>query len=647
MEKDNLYNFISLKLSAHKTPVFKEEKQKDWVIYGAEKGDYYNNYPAYLTYLYNRSSKQNAFINGKVHYICGNGIGFDAHGLSVEAMAEANDFINKENSNGDTLKDIIQKATLDKKLYGGFYLEIIWNKSGKSFDVFHISYNSLRKAKNDDGYWYSRDWSNKKQDEETTGLKYIDAFTPEGGSGSQIYCAKEYRPDLEYYPLPDYLASCVYTEVDVELSNYRLNAIKSGFNAGTIISFNNGRPTDEEKESIETTLKDKFVGTDQANSLLLSFAASKESAPSIARLAPQNVDTQLDSLNEQVTQELIIGHRITNPMLVGVKTSGELGGNDGEAINKSYLLYKSTYVEPNQKEIEKEFNYLLGLKGFKNRIYLKEVTPMQEVLPIEEKVKVMTKNEIREMFNLDAIEEVVPPTQVVSSTIHRFGEPTCCEHSFSEQEYEDIESTIEVFRQYGEDLDRYEFVDKKYIFNSVSADDVFEDEITNYAFDILEGDVKLLYRNIIDLLSKDPLMSNNSIADTLKTPLNRVKIAVDRLIKDGAINVGNEDVPNRVPTKEAIKVIDEQGAKTENLRIMYTYEPRPGQKALLPTSREFCVKLINAGKIYTRQQIEQISNVVGYDVWAKRGGWWTRKGGDVTTPYCRHNWVQNVVRIKK
>lgn len=641
MEKDNLYNFISLKLSAHKTPIFKEEKQKDWIIYGAEKGDYYNNYPAYLTYLYNRSSKQNAFINGKVHYICGNGVGFDAHGLNIEAKASVNDFLNKPNDNGDTLKDVIQKSVLDKKLYGGFYLEIVWNKSGKSFEIYHMAYNSLRKAKNDDGYWYSKDWANKKQDEETTGLKYIDAFTPEGGTGSQIYCAKEYRPDLDYYPLPDYLASCVYAEIDVELSNYRLNAIKSGFNAGTIISFNNGRPTDEERENIEDKLKEKFVGTDQANSLLINFSASKESAPTIARLAPQNVDTQLDSLNEQVTQELIIGHRISNPLLVGVKTPGELGGTN--QISESFLLYRSTYIEPNQKEIEKEFNYLLGLKGFANRIYLKEVTPMQEVLPIEEKVKVMTKNEIREMFNLEAIEEIEPIKPVISTTVHRFEEDECCSHSFSQ---EDIESTIEVFRQYGEDIDKFEFIDKKYLFK-FSIDDVFENEVKTYGFDILEGDVKLLYRNIIDLLSKDPLMSNNSIADTLKTPLNRVRVAVDRLIKDGAINLGNEDVPNRVPTKEAIKVIDEQGAKTENLRIMYTYEPRPGQKALLPTSREFCVKLMNAGKIYSRQQIEQISNVVGYDVWAQRGGWWTRKGGDVTTPYCRHVWVQNVVRIKK
>ena len=80
-------------------------------------------------------------------------------------------FLNKPNDNGDTLKDVIQKSVLDKKLYGGFYLEIVWNKSGKSFEIYHMAYNSLRKAKNDDGYWYSKDWANKKQDEETTGLK--------------------------------------------------------------------------------------------------------------------------------------------------------------------------------------------------------------------------------------------------------------------------------------------------------------------------------------------------------------------------------------------------------------------------------------------------------------------------------------------
>ena len=69
--ENNIYDVINLKLQAHKTPVFKEEKSKEWIIYGAERDGYYNNYPAYLLYLYNRSSKHNAFINGKVLYICG------------------------------------------------------------------------------------------------------------------------------------------------------------------------------------------------------------------------------------------------------------------------------------------------------------------------------------------------------------------------------------------------------------------------------------------------------------------------------------------------------------------------------------------------------------------------------------------------
>ncbi len=97
--ENKLYEVINLKLQAHKTPVFKEEKQKEWIIYGADReGGYYNNYPAYLLYLYNRSSKHNSFINGKVLYICGAGVGFDsdqaylaweqAHPQRAPALAE-------------------------------------------------------------------------------------------------------------------------------------------------------------------------------------------------------------------------------------------------------------------------------------------------------------------------------------------------------------------------------------------------------------------------------------------------------------------------------------------------------------------------------------------------------------------------------
>jgi len=637
--ENNIYDVINLKLQAHKTPVFKEEKSKEWIIYGAERDGYYNNYPAYLLYLYNRSSKHNAFINGKVLYICGAGVGFDSDSLSIEDIARANDFLNKENTNFDTLKDIVKKCVLDKKLFGGYYLEVIWNKAGNNFELLHFPYNNLRKAKDAEGYWYSKDWSKQKQTPEDTDLEYIPLFDPEKPSPRQIFVSKEYRPDLDAYPLPDYVASAVYAEIDVELSNYRLNAIKSGFNAGTILNFSNGRPTEEEKEEIEARLKEKFTGTDRANSLLISFSGNRETAPTIEHLTPQNVDAQLTELNDQVIQELIIGHHIPNPMLVGIKTPGELGNKD--QINDSYELYKSTYIIPNQREIEKDFNYLLKLKGFANRIYLKELDPIEEQLPIEEKIKVMTKNEVREMYGLPPIEEEVKP--IVSSAIHRFCEPeledTCCEHSF--KSVSEIDEIIEIFKMFGEDKDAFEFYEQK-----------FMNEDGKFEFAEISPLSNSLKRDIVALLDKDPLMENKTIADTLRIKEDRVADLIQSLIDEEQISVkekvsGGDKKVIRVPKSSAIRQANKIGNEFEDFKIMYSYEWRPGVKPNKRNSREFCVKLLDANKMYSRAQIEQISKIVGWDVWNFRGGWWTRKGGEARTPFCRHIWQANVVKTKK
>ena len=645
--ENNIYDVINLKLQAHKTPVFKEEKSKEWIIYGADKeGGYYNNYPGYLLYLFNRSSKHNAFINGKVLYICGAGVGFDSTDLSIQDIALANDFINKENTNFDTLKDIVKKCVLDKKLFGGYYLEVIWNKAGNNFELLHFPYNNLRKAKDADGYWYSKDWSKQKQSPEETDLEYIPLFDPEKPTGRQIFVSKEYRPDLDAYPLPDYVASAVYAEVDVELSNYRLNAIKSGFNAGTILNFSNGRPTEEEKEEIEARLKEKFTGTDRANSLLITFSGNKDSAPTIEHLTPQNVDAQLTELNDQVIQELIIGHHIPNPMLVGIKTAGELGTKD--QINDSYELYKNTYIIPNQAEIEKDFNYLLKLKGFSNRIYLKELDPIEEQLPIEEKIKVMTKNEVREMYGLPPLEEEVKP--IVSSAIHRFDDHVCkhsfafddhvCDHSFTSQS--EIDEVIEIFKMFGDDRENYEVIEKKFM---------NEENRFDFAVDVSPLS-KQIKRDIVGLLDKDPLMDNKTIADTLRIKEDRVADLINDMVKEELIkvketNTGGQKKDVRVPTSEAIRTSNRLGTDTEDYKIMYTYEWRAGVKPDKRNSREFCVKLLDANKMYSRAQIEQISKIVGYDVWNYRGGWWTRKGGQTRTPFCRHIWSANVVKIKK
>jgi len=50
--------------------------------------------------------------------------------------------------------------------------------------------------------------------------------------------------------------------------------------------------------------------------------------------------------------------------------------------------------------------------------------------------------------------------------------------------------------------------------------------------------------------------------------------------------------------------------------------------------------------MYTRSEIETMSSRLGYSVWDRRGGWWTKPNG-VHSESCRHTWKSNIVTRKK
>ena len=82
-------DILVLKFADSKVPVFKETKNKDYIKYG-EKDDY----PDYLTYLFNKSSKHNAIVTGKVDYIFGGG--FENAGFIINRLDETLNDVSKK-----------------------------------------------------------------------------------------------------------------------------------------------------------------------------------------------------------------------------------------------------------------------------------------------------------------------------------------------------------------------------------------------------------------------------------------------------------------------------------------------------------------------------------------------------------------------
>ena len=147
MDKNNILIF---NFEAHKPPVFKEAKGKDYVLYGSGK-EWRNRYPDYLVDLYNKSSKLNAIVNGKSNYISGRGWIVDGTVTHLEDKVKLASFI--KSVGNDSLHELTKKISKDEVIFGGFALEVIVNKDGKGLTINHFDFGNIRVGIEEDTYF--------------------------------------------------------------------------------------------------------------------------------------------------------------------------------------------------------------------------------------------------------------------------------------------------------------------------------------------------------------------------------------------------------------------------------------------------------------------------------------------------------------
>ena len=119
----------------------------------------------------------------------------------------------------------------------------------------------------------------------------------------------------------------------------------------------------------------------------------------------------------------------------------------------------------------------------------------------------------------------------------------------------------------------------------------------------------------------------------------------NKVIEPKIEKIGDDEVTNWNVLKTANEIPGKDSKITEVL-IRYSYEWRvPSKERDSSTSRQFCKDLMAMRKLYTRYEIEMMSERFGYSVWDRCGGFWNNNG---TIEYkCRHQWVANIVKRKK
>lgn len=313
---------------------------KDFISWGSD-----NKYPNFLWGLYNTCSTLQTIINGTGDYVCGDDI-----------VCNVSGFTSTVNKKGETMSDIIQKIAIDYLVFGSFAVQVIRNINGGVAEIYWLDINKLRSDEKNEVFYYSEDW-NKSYGRVKT-LIY-PKFKQGDSNPTSIFYFKGNK-SRGVYGMPIWAAAVKNAQIENNITDFHLNEIENNFMTSKLISFNNGQPSDEQKEEIERNLNEKFAGAKNAARVMISFSDSKENAPEVISLSTDDFAERYASLEKRNKEQIFIAFR-AQPIIFGLQK--ENNGFSQDEYLQSFALFNRTMVKPIQNIIINSFDKIFSEKN--------------------------------------------------------------------------------------------------------------------------------------------------------------------------------------------------------------------------------------------------------------------------------------------
>lgn len=366
------YVFKAQQFKAIELPRIEEKRGKEWVDYGFD-----NLYPNLLIDLFNTSAMHHTCIEAKVDAVIGEGI--KTFGSTLV------------NSHGETLDEIFEKITKDYELFGGYSLNVIWTNDGANIaEIYHLPFNNVRSGKLDENekveeYWYCQDWTKHRK---YPPISYAPYSTTDNRdeNASQVFYFFDYTIGQFYYPLPSYVGALNDIDIDARVSRFHANNLKNGLAPSMMLTFRNGIPTPDEQQEIWRDVEQTFAGEENAGRFFLNFSEPGRE-PQVNSIENANSDYYI-TLEERIASRILTAHRITSPLLLGIKDSAGFSSNADE-IKVAYAHFVGTVIRPDRKKILDSLNKIFTVFGYNVKL---EVIPAEILILEDGKLQNITEN---------------------------------------------------------------------------------------------------------------------------------------------------------------------------------------------------------------------------------------------------------------
>lgn len=317
---------------------------KQIVSYGAD-----NEAPTLFYNCYKNSATLKSVIDGYCSYILGDDVVISDEGAKWREEV---------NRTGMTMRQLIAQITLDYMLYGGFAIQVIYNKLGGVAELYPLNFAKCRTNEYGTKIIYSKkSWSKyaKKGEEfDCFNRKTFDANHP-----TQIFYFKgDFTKTV--YPLPLWHGALTDVLTEIECSKYSLNSVSSGFMARYTLQFpNTGNLTEEQQKDIEDSIKAKFCGTDTDSNFMLYFSPNTDMMK-IDRIEGDTTPERFVAIREAARSNIYTALRCT-PALMGLPNA--TNGFSTNEYKDSFKLFQRTVISNIQDSICNALNKIIGAEA--------------------------------------------------------------------------------------------------------------------------------------------------------------------------------------------------------------------------------------------------------------------------------------------
>jgi len=333
-----------------------KETPKGWVTLGEA-----NSFPNYLIDLYYSSPVHSALTMSIAFMIAGKEI-------------KSNNPAAQREIDRLKLNNIRRPVALDAKMQGGYYLEVIWSVDRNTVaKINHLPYENCRLAVANDedvipGIYYSKDWNDMRKKKNIP--TFIPMYNPtsKADEPSQVLFIGVMTPGSAYYPKPDYYSAINYIEITREISEFYRAFLSNGMAPSYMLHFNNGIPDPEEQLAIRRNWE-TMVSAKMAGKVVFTFNESSDRAPRLDLVPMTDADKQWQELSTQSRENILGAHRVTSPLLFGIRDAGGLGSNADE-MKSAYRIFNKNIIEPYQQIVTESLEEIFRGMGIVADIYI-------------------------------------------------------------------------------------------------------------------------------------------------------------------------------------------------------------------------------------------------------------------------------------